>query len=154
VPSIAGFFCVIAWGRLSDARRDRFGFAAFANALAGLSLLASVLLADPVARVACLTVAFSATLSFTPPFWAITQSFLSGAAAASGIAAVSALGVLGGFVAPTIIGYFANETGDFRFGIGFFACLAMVGALGLFLVGRSAAGAKAALASGAANAAQ
>jgi MFS family permease len=141
VPSIAAFFCVITWGRLSDARAERYGFAAFANGLAGLALLGAVLLDDPLPRVACLTVALSATISFTPPFWAIAQSFLSGAAAAGGIAAISSLGVLGGFVAPSVIGYFASEAGDFRYGIGFFACLAVVAAAALFAAGRlSAAG--------------
>jgi MFS family permease len=137
IPSIAAFFAVILWGRHSDARQERFGHAAFANGLAGAALLVSVLLTDPTLRVACLTVALAGTLAFTPPFWAIAQSFLSGAAAAGGIAAISSLGVLGGFVAPSIIGYFAGVTGDFRWGIGFFGCLAILAAGTLYAVGRS-----------------
>jgi MFS family permease len=137
IPSIAAFFAVIWWGRRSDAKQERYGHAAFANALAGAALLVSVLVADPTLRVVCLTIGLAGTLSFTPPFWAITQSFLSGVAAAGGIAAISSLGVLGGFVAPSIIGYFAKETGDFRWGIGFFGCLGIVAAAALYAVGRS-----------------
>jgi MFS family permease len=137
IPSIAAFFAVIWWGRRSDARQERFFHAAFANFVGGAALLASVLLADPTLRVVCLTIAMCGTLAFTPPFWSITQSFMSGAAAAGGIAAISSLGVLGGFVAPSIIGYFAKETGDFRWGIGFFGCLAIVAAAVLYAVGRT-----------------
>jgi MFS family permease len=137
VPSIAAFFAVIWWGRRSDAKQERYFHAAFANAVAGAAMLASVLLADPATRILCLTIGLSGTLAFTPPFWSITQSLMSGAAAAGGIAAISSLGVLGGFVAPFIIGYFANETGDFRWGIGFFGCLAIVAAAVLYAVGRT-----------------
>jgi sugar phosphate permease len=137
IPSIAAFFSVILWGRRSDAKNERYGHAAFANCVAGLAMLASVLLTDPTARIVCLTISLSGVLAFTPPFWAITQSFLSGAAAAGGIAAISSLGVLGGFVAPSVIGYFAGVTGDFRWGIGFFGCLAIVGSAVLYSVGRS-----------------
>jgi len=137
IPSIAAFFAVILWGRRSDARNERYGHAAFANFVGGISLLASVLLTDPTLRVVCLTLALSGVLAFTAPFWVITQSFLSGAAAAGGIAAISSLGVLGGFVAPSIIGYIADYTGDFRWGIGFFGCVAVVAAGVLYAVGRS-----------------
>jgi nitrate/nitrite transporter NarK len=117
-------------------------------------MLASVLLTDPVARVVCLTFSLAGVLAFTAPFWAITQSFLSGAAAAGGIAAISSLGVIGGFVAPSIIGYFAGVTGDFRWGIGFFGCLAIVAAGILYAVGRGQPAVPAARRTGAANAAR
>jgi MFS family permease len=136
IPSAFALVAVILWGRRSDAKRERFGHAAFANFLAGAMLLLSVLLTDPTARIVCVTVAFSATLAFTPPFWSIPASFLSGAAAAGGIAAISSLGVIGGFVAPTIIGYLGDVTGDFRAGLGAFAVLGMAFATVLYLVGR------------------
>jgi nitrate/nitrite transporter NarK len=142
IPSIAAFFAVILWGRRSDARQERYGHAAFANGVAGAALLASTLLPDPTVRVACLTIALAGTLAFTPPFWSIAQSFLSGAAAAGGIAAISSLGVLGGFVAPSIIGTIAGITGNLSWGIGFFGCLAIVSSAVLYAVGRPVAGKK------------
>jgi len=126
IPSAAGLVGVILWGRRSDARKERYGHAAFANCLAGVALLASVLLADPTLRILAITVSFAATLSFTAPFWAIPPTFLSGAASAGGYGAISSLGVTGGFVAPTIIGYLSTITGDFRGGLGGIAVLAIV----------------------------
>lgn len=136
IPSAFALLAVIWWGRRSDAHRERYGHAALANVLAGAALLLSVLLADPTARIAAITIALSATLAFTAPFWTIPPSFLSGAASAGGYAAISALGVLGGFVAPTIIGYLGRISGDFRGGLGGVAVLAMAMSVAFYLVGR------------------
>lgn len=141
IPSLFALVAVIWWGRRSDARRERFGHAAFANFVGGAALLVSVLLTDPTMRIMAVTIAFGGTLAFTAPFWPIPSSFLSGSAAAGGIAAISSLGVLGGFVAPSIIGYLGNLTGDFNAGLGAFGILAMVMAIAFYLFGRRKAAA-------------
>jgi ACS family tartrate transporter-like MFS transporter len=56
-------------------------------------------------RLAALALAASGTLSFAPLFWTIAPSFLSGAAAAGGLAAIRAMGILGGFLTPWFVGY-------------------------------------------------
>ena len=136
IPSLAALVAVIWWGRRSDRRLERAGHAAFANLLAGLALLAAAFLVDPTTRIVAVTIAFAATLAFTPPFWSIPAAFLSGAASAGGIAAISSLGVIGGFVAPSIIGYLRDLTGDFRYGLGGFGLLAIVLAVFLYVIGR------------------
>jgi MFS family permease len=138
VPSLFALVAVIWWGRRSDAKQERYGHAAFANLVGGVALLASVLIADPTTRIILVIIAFSGTLAFTPPFWSIPQGFLSGAAAAGGIAAISSLGVIGGFVAPSIIGYLGNATGNFRVGLGLDGALAIIMAITLYLSGRRA----------------
>ncbi len=136
IPSAFALVAVIWWGRRSDARRERYGHAAFANGLAGAALIASVLVADPTTRIVLITLAFASTLAFTAPFWTIPSSFLSGAASAGGFAVISSLGVLGGFVAPSIIGYLGSVTGDFHAGLGGVGALAVVMAVAFYLVGR------------------
>jgi nitrate/nitrite transporter NarK len=136
IPSAFALIAVIWWGRRSDARRERYGHAAFANVLAGAALLASVLVADPTTRVVLITLAFASTLAFTAPFWTIPSSFLSGAASAGGFAVISSLGVLGGFVAPSIIGYLGSVTGDFHAGLGGVGMLAIILGVAFYLVGR------------------
>jgi MFS family permease len=135
IPSLAALVAVIWWGRRSDRRMERSGHAAFANLLAGAALLAAALIVDPTARIVAVTIAFAATLAFTPPFWSIPAAFLSGTASASGIAAISSLGVIGGFVAPSVIGYLRDLTGDFRYGLGAFGLLAIVLAVALYFTG-------------------
>jgi ACS family tartrate transporter-like MFS transporter len=136
IPSLFALVAVIWWGRRSDRRSERIGHAALANLLAGVALLSAAILVDPTARIIAVTIAFASTLAFTPPFWSIPAGFLSGAASAGGIAAISSLGVIGGFVAPSIIGYLRDLLGDFRYGLGLFGLLAIVLAVALYLVGR------------------
>jgi MFS family permease len=143
IPSAAALLAVIWWGRRSDAKGERYGHAAFANFVAAAALLISVLFAEPTLRIAAVTLAFAATLSFTAPFWTIPPTFLAGAAAAGGYAAVSSLGVIGGFVAPTVIGYLSGITGDFRGGLGGIAVLAMSMSVVFYLASRRRAGADA-----------
>jgi MFS family permease len=137
LPSLLALVALIWWGRRSDRRNERYGHAAFANFCGGASLLASVILTDPTARIAAIAVAFACTLAFTAPFWSIPGTFLSGAAAAGGIGAISAIGVIGGFLSPWFMGLMKDATGDFRGGLGAIAALAMAIATVLFFVGRS-----------------
>ncbi len=136
IPSACALVAVILWGRHSDKRKERYFHAGLATFLGGGGLLLSVLLQDPTARVAAFALAVSGTLSFAPVFWTIPPSFLSGQAAAGGLAAISALGILGGFLAPWIIGYLRDLTGDFRFGLGGVAVLGMAAGIALYLIGR------------------
>jgi MFS family permease len=137
VPSLLALVALIWWGRRSDRRNERYGHAAFANLCGGAFLLASVLLTDPVARIATIALAFACTLAFTAPFWSIPGTFLTGAAAAGGIGAISAIGVIGGFLSPWFMGLMKDATGDFRSGLSVIALLAMAIAALLFLAGRS-----------------
>jgi ACS family tartrate transporter-like MFS transporter len=135
VPSLLGLLGVIWWGRRSDARQERFGHVALANIVGGIALLVSVLVHDPLLRMVALSIAFAATLCFVSPFWAIPASFLTGASAAGGIAAISALGATGGFFAPWFVGALRDATGTFTFGLGAIGCLAVVTGIGFYLIG-------------------
>ncbi len=137
VPSLLALVMLLWWGRRSDARGERFGHAALANLVGGTALLVAMLLHDPAARIAAISVSFASTLAFTAPFWAIPGTFLSGRSAAVGIATISALGVIGGLVAPWGIGVLHDVTGDFRVGLGVFAVLAMVVTGAFYRFGRS-----------------
>jgi MFS family permease len=139
LPSLLALVALILWGRRSDRSKERYGHAAVANFVGGAALLASVIATDPVTRIAAISVAFACTLAFTAPFWSIPGTFLTGAAAAGGIAGISALGVTGGFLSPWFTGLMKDALGDFRVGLGAIAVLAMTAATVLFFVGRGAA---------------
>jgi MFS transporter, ACS family, tartrate transporter len=65
-----------------------------------------------------------------PTFWALPTAFLSGTAAAGGIALINSIGNLGGFVAPNILAQFKEVTGSFTGGL---LTIAGIMALGGFL---------------------
>ena len=52
-----------------------------------------------------------------PIFWTLPGSFLTGSAAAAGIAFINAFGNLGGFIGPYVIGVIKDQTGSFTLGI-------------------------------------
>ena len=58
----------------------------------------------------------------------IPASFLTGAAAAAGLAAANAIGSLGGFVGPYVMGAMRDATGGFAAGLLIIAASALVGA--------------------------
>jgi MFS family permease len=136
IPSVLALIALIWWGRRSDAKNERTGHAALANLVGGAALLLAMVLQDPALRIAAIAVAFACTLAFTAPFWTLPSSFLTGGAAAGGIATISAIGVTGGLVAPWAIGLLKDMTHDFRVGLGAFAGLAMVISVVFYLLGR------------------
>jgi len=59
----------------------------------------------------------------------IPSMFLTGAAAASGIAWVNSLGILAGGVTSPVIGYLKDATGTYESGLYFLAALGLMGAI-------------------------
>jgi MFS transporter, ACS family, tartrate transporter len=69
------------------------------------------LLSNPIAQIVSLSLAQIAVISFLAPFWVLPTILLSGTSAAVGIALVNAIGNIGGFVGPTIVGFLKTSTG-------------------------------------------
>ncbi len=52
-----------------------------------------------------------------PNFWSLPAQFLTGAAAAAGIAFINTFGNIGGFSAPYVTGWLTDLTGDEKLGL-------------------------------------
>ncbi|CAB3810466.1 MFS transporter [Paraburkholderia fynbosensis] len=126
IPGLIAIVCMILWCRHSDRHEERKWHSALPLVLGGLALIASTLFHEPVLRMIALTLATIGTLAFVPIFWTIPSSYFTGAAAAAGLAAISSIGILGGAVAPWLVGIFKDLTGSFNTGqsiVGAFAVL-------------------------------
>jgi nitrate/nitrite transporter NarK len=86
------------------------------------------LLSDPIIVMALLCFAQIGVSSVPPMFWPLPASFLTGASAAAGIAAINSLGNLSGFAGPYAMGYLKDLTGNFTIGLLLLAGCAVVGA--------------------------
>ncbi len=64
-------------------------------------------------RSLAITVAVSGVNAARAIFWTIPPRFLSGLAAAGGLAFINSIGTSGGFVGPTIMGWLTDRTGSF-----------------------------------------
>jgi len=72
-----------------------------------------------------------------PPLWSIPTLFLSGPAAATGIATINSIGNLGGFAGPAMIGWIKDQTGSFAGGLYFVAALLALSAALTLVLSRS-----------------
>jgi len=117
-------------GQRADRARERRWHTA-APVLAGaVGLIASVLLAaHPFAAIAALTLGACGILGGLPQSWSLSTAFVSGGAAAAGIALINSIGNLAGFVAPWSLGLIKEATGSTAAGVCLLAGSLVVGAL-------------------------
>ena len=115
------------WGRRLDRKGDRGWHAATACLLGAVGLFCASVLYSPLLALCALTVAAMGLHAAMPTFWTIPTGLFKGKAAATGIALVSALGMLGGFVGPYFVGLMRQATGNFSVALGCLACLGSVG---------------------------
>ena len=98
-------------GRHSDARGERRGHIAASALSAAIGFAIAALVKNPYIAFAGLALAFAGLKATIAPFWALTTAFLSGTAAAGGIALINSVGNLGGFFGPTFVGLIKDRTG-------------------------------------------
>ncbi len=117
LPSLAAIAAMLLWSRSSDARGERIWHlvAAFALGAAGF-VLAGLAPSDAVVF-AGLTLAWLGLQSAFAVLFSVPSAFLSGTAAAGGIALVSSIGITGGFFGPTIMGVLKQYTGGYSAGM-------------------------------------
>jgi MFS family permease len=117
IPNLVGLIAMILVSRHSDRTRERRHHMAAAGALAGAGML---LLGSPHSPLFSL-VLFSAVAigaySFLPIFFSVPGEFLTGFSAAAGIALVTSVANLGGFVGPYTVGLIRQKTGSFYSGL-------------------------------------
>lgn len=136
LPAVFGIIAMILWARHSDRTNERSWhvIGACLLAAAGLVLAGNVTTMLPVILALTLvTVGISAS---KPPLWSMPTLFLSGPAAAAGIATINSIGNLGGFVGPMMIGVIRENTGSYTGGLYFVAGLLAFSAVLVLVLSR------------------
>ncbi|HWQ93233.1 MAG TPA: MFS transporter, partial [Clostridia bacterium] len=98
--------------RHSDRTGERRWYVAIGAVASALGFALSSYFQNPYLAMAALTLAFVGLKSTLGPFWALGTTFLSGTAAAGGIALINSVGNLGGFAGPTLVGVIKDRTGS------------------------------------------
>lgn len=106
-----GAVAMLIVGESSDRASERFLHAAGCAALVALGYVGTAVLPNPFARIASLALVSIGAVSFLAPFWCLPTMLLRGSAAAAGIALVNAIGNVGGFVGPYVVGRLKDATG-------------------------------------------
>lgn len=135
VPFLAATVGMVLIGWHSDRHGERRWHVAGALVLAAAGyLLASMATTLPLALLA-FSLAAVGVWGVMGPFWALSTTFLSGVAAAGGIALINSLGNTGGFLGPYLMGWFKQLTAGYSAGLTAVALILLMGA-GLALVVR------------------
>ena len=137
VPPTVAVLAMYLWSRHSDRMNERTWHVVIPCLLAAVGLALAGLSTSVVAVVAALILVNVGISAAKPPLWSMPTLFLSGPAAAAGIATINSIGNLGGFVGPAMIGWIKDQTGSFLGGLFFVAGLLVLSAVLALVLSRS-----------------
>jgi sugar phosphate permease len=117
IPGLCGMVSMLLNGWWSDRTRKYRLHVALPALLGAGGWLLAALANSPAWAVVGLSLAFMGVMCMLPPFWSLPTSFLSGAAAAGGIALISSVGNIGGLLGPGIVGLINEATKSHLYGL-------------------------------------
>jgi ACS family tartrate transporter-like MFS transporter len=129
IPYAAGAFSMVVCGRISDRLGDRRWSLFWTCVISTVGLIIAGLTIGTWWAVVGMTIAAIGFYGTKGPFWSIPSMWLTGTAAAAGIAWINSLGNLGGFFGPTLVGWAKNMTGSFAGGLYALAVCALISAV-------------------------
>jgi MFS transporter, ACS family, tartrate transporter len=136
LPFVVAMGVMFLWGRSSDVKGERVWHVAIPLLLTGLGFIVASVTPSNLIALLALSVSMICPLMFLGPFWGLNSSFLGGRAAAGAIALVSAVGSLGGFVGPNVVGVLREWTGSYDPGMFALAAALAASAATVFALGR------------------
>lgn len=139
LPYAVGAIGMILWSRHSDKTQERKWHAIIPLLIIAAALMAAANVPDPTIKMVFLCVAGFGFFSVLPVFWTLPTSFLSGAGAAAGIAAVNSIGNLGGYFGPKVFGMLKDSTQNDFASLAFLAACALIGAAIVAVLGHDPA---------------
>jgi MFS transporter, ACS family, tartrate transporter len=129
IPYICGAISMMAWGWISDRMGERQWNLCLSCILASVGLIIAGLFVGTSWAVVGMSIAAMGFYGSKGPFWSMPSMFLTGTAAASGIAWINSVGNLGGFFGPTIVGWVRDASGSFAGGLYALAAFALMSAV-------------------------
>ena len=135
IPYALGAVVMLWWARTANRAQNRVPYVAAALVVAAMALAASTALDAPVLKLAALCVTVSGILAFQATFWAIPSTFLTGRAAAGGLALIVSVGNLGGFVGPSMVGAIKQYSQGFTAPLLAVSAVLLIGALSIAWLG-------------------
>jgi MFS transporter, ACS family, tartrate transporter len=143
-PYVIGTIGLIAWGWSSDRNKERRWHLITASALGAVGLAFAGWSGASYWALLGMAAATVGIYGSRAAFWPMPSIFLTGTAAAGAIAMINAVGNLGGYFGPFIVGWIKDSTKSFEAGLYFLAACSLMAAIITFLAAR-AAGAPAAV---------
>lgn len=142
LPYLGASISMVVVARHSDRAGERRRHVALPAFAAAAGLIGGALVQRfPLAAFVALCVSAAGIWSTLGPFWSLPTVFLSGTAAAGGIALINSVGNVGGLIGPTVMGVLKQRTQGFESGLVFLAgTLLIAGVLALSVAERDTRG--------------
>ncbi|PKU24339.1 MFS transporter [Telmatospirillum siberiense] len=135
IPFFAASIGMLLIGMSSDKFQERKWHVTVSTLVAGCALVASAFTQqNQVLTILLLSISSIGMYGCMPIFWTIPPTFLTGTAVAAGIGFINAIGNLGGFLGPFLVGYIKESTGSFISGLLFMGGCTVVGSLLVYVV--------------------
>ncbi len=138
LPYVVGSVSIVLWSRRSDRHVERTYHTAIPILVAAIGIGMSTLFDDPAMKMVALSVAGFGIFAGLPVFWTLPTVFLSGAAAAAGIAMINSIGNLAGFAGPYAMGWIKDATGSYTGGLLSLSMVCVISAIVVALLGHDA----------------
>lgn len=129
VPYFFSTLGLIYWARLVDKSGRSVLHLIGALVLAAVSLILSLYVNSLLPAMLGITLALVGTISAKTIFYTLPGKFLSGQAAAGGIALINSIGAFGGFAGPFLMGIAKEMTHSFSAGMMLMGCIILFSAL-------------------------
>ncbi|MFM0125133.1 MFS transporter [Paraburkholderia sp. RL18-101-BIB-B] len=117
IPYLFAGLCMVVWARWMDRRGNYVASLIAAAVVAALGFGVSTFSGSVSVALVGITIAMIGVNAARTALWAIPPTFLSGAAAAGGIAFINAIANFAGFVGPAMVGFIKEITGSFTAGL-------------------------------------
>jgi len=114
VPYLPAAIVMYFWSRDASKRGLKTWHIAVPAVAGAISIPLALFAGSPVATMAVITVTACAIFAALPNFWTLPTQFLTGVAAAAGVALINTIGNLAGFSAPYITGAVHDWTGGYE----------------------------------------
>jgi ACS family tartrate transporter-like MFS transporter len=137
-PYVIGTIGLIAWGWSSDRNKERRWHLIAASTLGALGLAFAAWSGASYWALLGMSAATVGIYGSRAAFWPMPSLFLTGTAAAGAIAMINAVGNLGGYFGPVIVGWIKDSTQSFEAGLYFLAACSLMAAIITFFAARAA----------------
>ena len=117
IPYLFASAGMILWARHVDQKGRRIVNLAIACFLGAVGLAAPILSGSVTVALIGFSAALVGVTAARAIFWTIPTRFLTGVAAAGGLAFINSIGTFGGFVGPSMMGWLREFSGSYVFGL-------------------------------------
>jgi len=137
IPYLPAAIAMYFWSRDASRRGLRTWHIVAPALLGAVSIPLALFAGSPAATIAVITLTAMSIFAALPNFWTLPTKFLTGIAAAAGVALINTVGNLAGFSAPFITGAVHDWTGGYEIPMMIVGGVMLVSAILMILLARS-----------------